>query len=94
MYLYDHRRKVARSLTAVMPGSLIVICGSYLAIPAARPAALLFTAGLCLVQPAKTRRAASAGMGGKSHRAVNDTLSLARCGLRRRGLSTSHLSLV
>jgi len=34
-----------------MPGWLIVICGVCLAIPLARLAALLFTAGLCLVQP-------------------------------------------
>ena len=49
-------RKVTRSLTAVMPGWLIVICGVCLVIPLARLAALLFTAGLCLVQPAKVRR--------------------------------------
>ncbi len=46
-------RKVMRSLTAVMPGWLIVICGVCLAIPLARLAALLFTAGLCLIQPAR-----------------------------------------
>ena len=49
-------RKVTRSLTAVMPGWLIVSCGVCLVIPLARLAALLFTAGLCLVQPAKVRR--------------------------------------
>jgi hypothetical protein len=32
----------------------------------ARLAALLFTAGLCLIQPARVRRAASAWKGGKS----------------------------
>ena len=53
-------REVTRSLTAVMPGGLIVTCGVCLAIPLARLAALLFTAGLCLVQPARVRRAASA----------------------------------
>ena len=42
-------RKVTRSLTAVMPGWLIVICGVCLVIPLARMAALLFTTGLCLV---------------------------------------------
>lgn len=75
-----------------IPGSRIVTYGSYLAIPVTRSAALLFTAGLRLVQPAKVRPTARAGMGGTSHRPVNETLSLARCGLRRRGLSTSHLS--
>ena len=65
-------RKIARSLTAVMPGWLIVICGVCLFIPLARLAALLFTAGLCLVQPARVRRAASAWKGGKSHRAFDE----------------------
>ena len=65
-------RKITRSLTAVMPGWLIVICGVCLAIPFARLAALLFTAGLCLIQPAKVRRAASAWKGGKSHRAFDE----------------------
>jgi len=44
-------RKVTRSLTAVGPGWLMVICGACLAIPLARLAALLFIGGLCLVQP-------------------------------------------
>jgi len=65
-------RKITRSLTAVMPGWLIVICGVCLAIPFARLAALLFTAGLCLVQPARVRRAASAWKGSKSHRAFDE----------------------
>ena len=69
-------RKITRSLTTVMPGWLIVICGVCLAIPLARLAALLFTAGLCLVQPAKVRRAASAWKGGKSHRAFDEMLLL------------------
>jgi len=69
-------RKITRTLTAVMPGWLIVICGVCLAIPLARLAALLFTAGLCLVQPAKVRRAASAWKGGKSHRAFDGILVL------------------
>jgi hypothetical protein len=56
-------RKATRSLTAVMPGWLIVICGVCLVIPLVRLAALLFTAGLCLIQPAKVRRAASAWKG-------------------------------
>jgi hypothetical protein len=64
-------RKTARSLIAVMPGWLIVICGVRLVIPLVRLAALLFTAGLCLIQPAKVRRAASAWKGGKSHRAFD-----------------------
>ena len=38
-------RKITRSLTAVVPGWLIIICGVCLAIPLARLAALLFTAG-------------------------------------------------
>jgi hypothetical protein len=68
-------RKVTRSLTAVMPGWLIVICGVCLVIPLARLAALLVTAG-CLVQPAKVRRAASAWKGGKSHRAFDEVPAL------------------
>lgn len=62
-------RKIARSLTAAMPGWLALLCGVCLAIPLARLAALLFTAVLCLAQPARVRRAASAWKGGKSHRA-------------------------
>lgn len=62
-------RKLTRSLTAAMPAWLIVVCGICLVIPLARLAALAFTAGLCLVQPARVRRAASAWKGGKSHRA-------------------------
>lgn len=61
-------RKILRSLTAAMPGWLVLICGVSLAIPLARLAALLFTAVLCLAQPARVRRAASAWKGGKSHR--------------------------
>jgi len=53
-------RTITRSLTAVMPGWLIVICGVCLAIPLARLAALLLIERLCLVQPARVRRAASA----------------------------------
>jgi hypothetical protein len=64
-------RKATRSLTAVMPGWLIVIRGVCLVIPLVRLAALLFTAGLCLIQPAKVRRAASAWKCGKSHRAFD-----------------------
>jgi len=70
--------KVTRSLAAVMPGWLIVIGGVCLAIPLARLAALLFTAGLCLIQPARVRRAASAWKGAKSHRAFEDIPALAR----------------
>lgn len=65
-------RKVARSLTAAMPGWLILICGVCFVIPLARLAALLFTAGLCLIQPARVRRAASAWKGGKSHRTCDE----------------------
>lgn len=72
--------KIIRSLTAVMPGWLIVICGVCLAIPLARLAALVFTAGLCLVQPAKVRRAASAWKGGKSHRAYDEKRALPSTG--------------
>ena len=41
-------RKVTRSLTAVMPGWVIIICGVCLATALARLVALLFTAGQCL----------------------------------------------
>ena len=44
-------------------GWLIVTCGVCQAIPLARLSALLFTAGLCLIQPAKVRRPASAWKG-------------------------------
>ena len=60
-------RKVVRSLTAAMPGWLLVVFGVCLAIPLARLVVLLLTAALCLVQPARVRRAASAWKGGKSH---------------------------
>lgn len=73
-------RKVTRSLMAVMPGWLIVICGICLAIPLARLAALVFTAGLCLVQPARIRRGASAWKGGKSHHARDETPAQAGAG--------------
>ena len=69
-------RKIVRSLAAVLPGWLIVIWGVCLAIPLARLATLLVAAGLCLVQPAKVRRAASAWKGGKSHRAFDEMLAL------------------
>jgi len=69
-------RKITRSLTAVMPVWLIVICGVCLAIPLARLAALLFTAGLCLIQPTRVRRAASAWKGDKSHRAFDEMLAM------------------
>jgi hypothetical protein len=45
-----------------------------------RLAALLFTAGLCLVQPAKVRRAASAWKGGKSHRVFDEVPALPGAG--------------
>ena len=68
-------RRITPSLTAVIPGWLTVICGVCLAIPLARLAALPSAAGLCLVQPARVRRAASAWNGSKSHRAFDETLA-------------------
>lgn len=65
-------RKIIRSLTAAMPGWLLAICGVCLVIPLARPAALLFTVALCLIQPARVRRVASSWKGGKSHRAADE----------------------
>ena len=59
-------RKVVRSLMAVMPGWLLVIFGVCLAIPLVRLVVLVLTAALCLMQPARVRRAASAWKGGKS----------------------------
>ncbi len=73
-------RKVTRSLTAVMLGWLMVICGVCLAIPLARMAALPFTARLCLVQPASVRRAASAWKGATSHRAFYEMPALSGAG--------------
>ena len=46
------------------------------AIPPARLAALLFTARLCLIQPARIRRAANAWRGGKSDRALDEISAL------------------
>ena len=66
-------RKVVRSLMAAMPGWLLVTFGVCLAIPLARLAVLLFTAAVCLVQPARVRRAASAWKGGKSHRRCDES---------------------
>jgi hypothetical protein len=73
-------RKITRSLTALMRGWLLVICGVCLAIPLARLAALLFTAGLCLVQPARVRCAASASKSDKSHRAFDEMPALSGAG--------------
>ncbi len=67
-------RKVVRSLMAVMPGWLLVIFGVCLAIPLARLVVLVLTAILCLMQPARVRRAASAWKGGKSHRLRDESL--------------------
>jgi hypothetical protein len=61
-------RKIARSAAAAMPGWQAAVCALFLLVPLARLAALLLTAGLCLIQPARVRRAASAWKGGKSHR--------------------------
>jgi UPF0716 family protein affecting phage T7 exclusion len=55
-----------------MPGWLAVICGVCLVIPLVRLAALPLTAGPCLVQPARVRRAASAWKGGTSQRACGE----------------------
>ena len=66
-------RKVVRSLMAVMPRWLLVIFGVCLAIPLARLVVLVLTAALCLVQPARVRRAASAWKGGKSHRRCDES---------------------
>ena len=69
-------RKVMRSLAAVMPGWLIVICGVCLDIPLTRLAALLFTVGLCLIQPARVRCGANAWRGGRSYRAFDEIPAL------------------
>ena len=79
-------RKITRSPAAVMPGWLLVICGVCLAIPVARLAALLFTVGLCLVQAARVRGAASAWKVGTSHRALDEMPALPGAGSR-----TGHL---
>jgi hypothetical protein len=73
-------RKVTRRPAAVTPGWPVVIRGVCRAIPLARLAALLFIAGLCLVQPAGVGRAASAWMGGKSHRAFDEVPALSGAG--------------
>jgi hypothetical protein len=59
-----------------MPGWLIVICGVCLDIPLTRLAALLFTAGLCLIQPARVRCGANAWRGGKPYRAFDEIPAL------------------
>jgi hypothetical protein len=59
---------------AAMPGWLLVIFGVCLAIPLARLVVLVLTAALCLMQPARVRRAASAWQGGKSHRRCDEAL--------------------
>ena len=66
-------RKVVRSLIAAMPGWLLVIFAVCLAIPLARLAVLVLTAALCLMQPARFRRAVSAWKGGKSHRRCDES---------------------
>ena len=82
-------RKVVRSLMAVMPGWLLVIFGVCLAIPLARLVVLVLTAALCLMQPARVRRAASAWKGGKSHRRRDESLAgpLVSCPAPRDGQS-------
>ena len=50
-------RKVVRSLTAAMPGWLLVVFGVCLAIPLARLVVLLLTAAFCLA----TRESPSCG---------------------------------
>jgi hypothetical protein len=56
-------------------GWLLVICAVCLAILLAQRTALLSAVGVCMVQPARVRRAASAWNGGKSHRAFDETLA-------------------
>ena len=51
-------------------------------IPLAWLAALLFAAGLCLIQPAGVRWAASAWRGGKWHRSFGEISALPRADLR------------
>jgi hypothetical protein len=82
-------RKVVRSLMAAMPGWLLVIFGVCLAIPLARLVVLVLAAAVCLVQPARVRRAASAWKGGKSHRRCDVSLAgpLVSCPARRDGRS-------
>ena len=79
-------RKSTRGLTAVRPGWLLVIRGVCLVIPLARLAPLLFAAGLCLVQPGRVRRAASAWKDGKSLRAFDEMPAVSRAG---KGLAIS-----
>ena len=62
-------------MTAAMPGWLILVCTVCLVIPLARFAALTVTGALCLVQPARVRRAATAWRGGKSHRRFDERLA-------------------
>jgi hypothetical protein len=68
-------RKVVRSLIAVMPAWLLVVFGVCLAIPLVRLVVLILTAVLCLMQPARVRRATSAWKGGKSHRRRDESLA-------------------
>lgn len=49
-----------------------IVCSVGLVIPLARLAALLFTAGLCLIQPAKAPAARLAWKDGKSYRAFDE----------------------
>lgn len=67
-YLVIIVRRIIGSLTAAMPGWLIVILGVCLMIPLVRLAALLFTVVLCLIQPARIRRAANAWKDSKPQR--------------------------
>jgi hypothetical protein len=80
-------RKIIRSLTTTMPSWLLILCSVCLAIPLVRLAALLFTAVLCLAQPARVRRAASAWKGGKSHRRFETLCSTAGADLPGRASS-------
>jgi hypothetical protein len=82
-------RKVVRSLTAAMLGWLLVVFGVCLVIPLARLVVLLLTAALCLVQPARVRRASSAWKGGKSHRRCDESPAgpLVSCPASRDGQS-------
>ena len=73
-------REIAGGPAAVMPGWPVVIRGVCRAIPSARLAALLFTAGLALVQPARVGRAASVWTGGKSHHGFETMPALSGAG--------------
>ena len=65
-------RKTGRAMRAALPAWMMAVFAVCLVIPGPfdELAAVLATAILCIVQPVRARRAASAWRGGKSHRAV------------------------